>query len=96
MVQPVSEDQEMEQLQPTSESQEMEEVRTDLHLDQQERRQSGYFINVGIKDVNSNSKFRIIYPLCLVGTPNTIYCDIHPALQPTFNNTSQLVSPNSS
>jgi len=96
MVQPVSEDQEIEQLQPTSESQEIEEVRTDLHLDQQERRQSGYFIDVGIEDVNSDSGSGIIYPPCPVGTPNTIYRDIHPALRPTFDNTSQPVSPDGS
>jgi hypothetical protein len=77
-------------VQSVSEGQEMEEVRADLGLGQQERR-GGFFIDVGM-DIDSDSGFETIHPSCPVGTPATIYSNIHPAYRPTFENTSRPAS----
>lgn len=78
-------------IQPVSESQGMDEGRADLELLQQQRQQqqqqqSGFVIDLGV-DISSDSKFKIIHPP--VGTPATIYSNIHPALRPKFDNTSR-------
>jgi hypothetical protein len=78
-----------EMVQSVSEGQEV--GRADLELGQQEQR-SGFFIDGGM-NIDSDSGFETIYPSCPVGTPNTIYSNIHPALRPTFDNTSRPVSP---
>ena len=76
---------------PGSEDQEMEEGQADLELGQQEQR-GGFFINLGM-DIGDDSGFKNIHPSAPVGTPATIYSNIHPALRPTFDDTSQPVSP---
>ena len=50
-----------------------------------------FIIDVGMD--NSYSEDETPCPACPVGTPNTIYSHIHPALRPIIDNTSQPVSP---
>ena len=73
-------------VQPVSEGQEMEEGRADLELPQQERR-SGFFIDLGV-DIGADSGFKNIHQSAPVGTPATIYSNIHPTLRTTFDDTS--------
>lgn len=78
---------------PISEGEMMEEGRASLELGQQVRR-SGIFINLGlVVDNDADSGFETIHPCPPVGTPVTIYGNIHPALRSTFDGTSQPVSP---
>jgi hypothetical protein len=75
----------------TNEGEVMEEGRADLGLGQQEQ-QRGFFIDLGM-EIDNESGFETIYPSARVGTPTTIYSNIHPALRSKFDDTRP-VSPN--